>query len=153
MIQIVCITQRETVSYLPYVYDLDYVYQEEGNSIISTICLLSRFCISERGKPYHTYSMFMIQIVCITQRETVLYLPYVYDLDYVYQKEGNCIISTVCLLSRFCVSERGKLYHTYSMFMIQIMCITKRETESYIQYVYNLELLYQKQRNCVMPTV
>ena len=28
------------------------------NSIIPTICLCSIFCVSERGKMYHTYSMF-----------------------------------------------------------------------------------------------
>jgi hypothetical protein len=29
-----------------------------------------------------------------------------------YQKEGNCIIPTLYLCSRLCVSEKGKLYHT-----------------------------------------
>ena len=46
------------------------------------------------------------------------YLQYVYDLDYVYQKERNCMIPTVCLLSRLGVSQGGKLCHTYNMFMI-----------------------------------
>jgi hypothetical protein len=31
----------------------------------------------------------------------------------------NCIIPTICLCSIFCVSERGKMYHTYSMFPSQ----------------------------------
>ena len=91
-----CIRKRETVSYQQYVYILCFVHEKEGNCII-------------------------------------LNLQYVYD----NQKEGNCIIPTVCLCSRFyasgkdklyytnnmsafciCVSERGKLYHTYSMLMI-----------------------------------
>jgi hypothetical protein len=65
----------------------------------------------------HACSMFMFSILRIRKRETVSYLQYVYVLDFVYQKEGNCVIPTVCLCSRFCVSERGKLCHTYSMFM------------------------------------
>jgi hypothetical protein len=35
--------------------------------------------------------------VCIRKRETVSYLQYVYALDFVHQKEGNCIIPTICL--------------------------------------------------------
>jgi len=48
-------------------------------------------------------------------KEAVSALQYVYHLDFVYEKEGNCIITTMCL---FCVSERRRLYHTYNMFMI-----------------------------------
>ena len=50
-----------------------YGYQKEGNYIMSTIYLSSR------------------------KRETVSYLQYAYHLDFVHQKEGNCIILTVCL--------------------------------------------------------
>jgi hypothetical protein len=67
---------------------------------------------------YHTCSMFMFSILCIRKRETVSYLQYVYVLDFLYQKEGSCIIPTICLCSRFRVSERGKLYHTYYKFII-----------------------------------
>ena len=49
---------------------------------------------------------------------TVSYLQYLQDLDFVYHKEGNCIIPTVCLFSRFCLSERVKLYHSYNKFML-----------------------------------
>ena len=86
----------------------------------------------------------MIQILCIRKGETLSCLQYVYVLDCVYQKEGNCVMPTVCLCSRLCVSQRGKLYHIYSMFMIQILCIRKTETVSYLQYVYVLDFVYQK---------
>jgi hypothetical protein len=55
----------------------------------------------------------------------VSYLQYVFDLDFAYQKERSCIIQTVCLSSRFCVSEIGKLHHTCSMVSIWIMCVWK----------------------------
>jgi hypothetical protein len=58
-----------------------------------------------------------------------------------------------CLCSRFCVSEGTKLYHTYTMFIFWIMCIKKRETASYIQFVYDLDCVYQKEENCVMYTI
>jgi hypothetical protein len=63
----------------------------------------------------------------------VSYLQYIYDHDFVYQKEGNCIIPTICLFS--------------------VLCITKRETVSYLQYVYVLDFVYQKEGNCIIPTV
>jgi hypothetical protein len=50
------------------------------------------------------------------------YLQYVYDVDFMYRKGKTCIIPTICLCSRFCVHERGKLCHSYSMFMIYILC-------------------------------
>ena len=71
MIYIVCIRKRKTVSYLLYVYVLDYVYQKERKSIITTICSWSRICVSERGKLYHIYCNFMFYILCIRKRETV----------------------------------------------------------------------------------
>ena len=129
------------------------VFQILCITVMHAVCLCSPFCVSERGKLCHTYSMFMFQILCIRKRETVSYLQYVYVLDFVYQKEGNCIIRTICLCSRFCISERWKLYHTYIMFMIYTLCIRKRETVSYLQYVYDLDFLYQKEGNCVIPTV
>ena len=122
-----CIRKRETVSYLQYVYDLDFVY--------------------------HTYNMFMSQISCIRKRDIVSYLQYVYVLDFVHQKEGNCIISTVCLCSRLCVSDRGKLYHTCNMFMFQIFCIRKRETVSYLQYVYVIVILPIHDNVSTVPTL
>ena len=118
MIQIVCIGKGETASYFQYVYVLDFVYQKEGNCIIPTICLCSRFCVHGREKLHHAYNMFMFQILCIRKRETISYIKHVFDLDFVYQKERNCIILTICLCSRFCVPEIRKLYHTYNMFMI-----------------------------------
>ena len=93
-------------------------HQKEGNRIIPTLCLCSRLCVLERGKLYHTYNMFILYILCMRKRETVSYLQYVHGLDFVYKKEENCVILTVCSWSIFCVSEREKLYHTYSMFMI-----------------------------------
>jgi hypothetical protein len=77
IIYILWIAKGETVSYLQYVYVLDFVhqkgelchtynmfvldfvYQKEGNCNILTACLCSRCCVSERGKLYHTYNMFM----------------------------------------------------------------------------------------------
>ena len=76
-----------------------------------------RFCVSERGKFSHRWSMFIFSILCFRKRETVSYLQYMYVLGFVYQKEGNCIIPTICLYSICCVSERGKLHHTYNIFM------------------------------------
>ena len=96
-------------------------------------CLCSRFCVSERGKLYHTYT--------------------VYFMDYVYQKEGNCIILTLCLFSGLCVSKRGKLHHTYNMFIIQIVCIRKRRTVSCIQYDCDLDFVQQQEGNFIIPTV
>jgi hypothetical protein len=106
------------------------------SSIIPILCLFPRSRVAERGKLYHAYCMFMFYIVCIRKRETASYLQYIYVLDLVYQKERNCIIPTVylcprfvyqkerdciipkiCLCSILCVSDRGKLYHTYIMFM------------------------------------
>ena len=126
-----------------------YIY----TCVIHTVCLWSRLYISERGKLYHTFSMFMIQMLSIRKRENVSYLQYVYLLACVYQKEGNCIIPTVCLWSRFCVSERGSciiptlclcsrlcvskrgnLYYTHSMFMIHILCVRKRE----LYHIYSM---------------
>ena len=161
-------------------------------------------CVSERGTVYPTYSVFMFQILCVRQRKTVTYLKYVYVpdfvyqkrvtvsylqyvyvLDFVYKKDGNCIIPTVCLCSRLCESDSQKLHHTYSISMLQILCIRKWETASYpqfcyvldfvyqtysififqilctrkseavscLQYVYFLDFVYQKERNCIIPTI
>jgi hypothetical protein len=93
-----CSRKREAVSYIQHVYDLDFMNRKGWNCIIPTICLCSGVCVSEG--------------------EIVSYLQYVYVLDIVYQKGGNCIIPTICLCSGVYVPERGKLYHTYSMFMI-----------------------------------
>jgi len=51
----------------------------------------------------------MYQIVCIGKRETVTYLQYAYVLDFVYQIEGNCIMHSICVCTRFCVLQRRKL--------------------------------------------
>ena len=58
---------------------------------MSTVCLSARLCVPENGRPYHSYSIFIIWILCIRKRGAILCLQYVYHL------------------------ERGKLYHTYSM--------------------------------------
>ena len=109
-----CIRKRETVSYPQYVYDRDLAQQKEGNCIISTICLYSIFCVSEREKLCHTYNIFMIEILCIRKRETVSYLQYVYDL---------------------------------------VLRIRKRETVSYLKFVYVLDFVHQKEGNCIIPTI
>ena len=132
MFQISCIRKRETVSYLQYVYDLYFVYQKEGNCIIPTLCLCCGFCVSERGN-------CVILTIC-------------YVLYFVLQKEGNCVMHTLCLWYRFCVSERGKLYHTYNMIMFQILGIRKRGSISYLQYVLDLDIVYQKEGNCIIAT-
>ena len=148
------------------------MHQNERNCIIPTICLCSRFCVSERRKLYYTHNMFMFYALCIKKRETLSYLQYAYDLDFVYQKEGdlsylqyvyaldfvyqkkgNCIIPTICLCPRFCVSERGKLDHANNMLMFQIFCIRKRETVSYLQYVYVLIFVYQQEESCIIPAI
>ena len=50
---------------------------------------------------------------------TISYLLYVYCLDCVCLEYGNCIIFTVCLLSRLCVSEIRELYHTNNVRLIE----------------------------------
>ena len=55
----------------------------------------------------------------------------------------SSIIPMLCLFPRSRIAERGKLYHTYSMFMLYIVCIRKRETASYLQYCYVLDFVYQ----------
>ena len=140
MVPIICLCSRfrvsERGSYIQYVYDVDFMYRKRETCIIPTICLCSRFCVHEREELYHSYSLFMIYIFCIRKRGTVSYLHCVYVVEFVLQKEGNCVIPTICLCSGFCVSERGncvipticlcyrccvsergKLYHTYNMFM------------------------------------
>ena len=134
------VRKRETVSNLQYIYDLDFLYQKEENCIIPTLCSWSRMCASERRKLYHIYSMFMFLILCIRkyQKEGNWIIPTICLYSrFVYQKELNCIIPTICLCSIFCVSEREKLYHTYSMFMFLILCIRK----------------YQKEGHCIMHTL
>jgi hypothetical protein len=132
-----CIRKRETVSCLQYVYVLDYVYQKEGNCIIPTvylcstvclsgrgnciiptICLCFRLCVSEREKSV-SYPLYVYVLDFVYWKERKLsYLQYIYVLDYVYRKEANCIMTTICSLPRFCVSEKGRQYHTYNMIMI-----------------------------------
>ena len=133
MIYVLCTWKRETASCLQYVYVLDFVYMEEGNCVIPTTCLCTKFWVSERGNQCYTYTMFM--------------------LYFVYQKEGNCIMPTICLCPRFCVSERDKLCHTYSMCLIQTLHIRKKGAVSFKQYVYHLDFVYQKQENCIIPAV
>ena len=77
-------------------------------------------------------------------------MQYVYDLAFIIGK--------------------GDIYHTYTMFMISILFIRKRETVSYLQYVYvldyvyqkdgtvsyyvyDLDFVYKKEGNCIIPTV
>ena len=131
MFQTLCIRKRET--------------------IIPTICLCSRHCVSERGKLCHAYNMFMFQTLCIRKRETVSYLQCVQAIYWMYQKEENLLcmqyVNVLFLL------ERGKLYPTYLMFKFQISCIGKREPASYLQYVYVLDFVNQKEENRVIPTV
>ena len=153
MIQILCIRKRETVSYLQCVHDLNFfIRKREPVSYLQYVYVLN-FVLSERGKLHHTYNMFMFQIVCIRKRETVSCLEYVYDLDCLYQKRENCIMPTICLLVRFCVSERGKPYHAYSMFMIQILCTRKWKTVSFLQHFQHLYFVYQKEGTCIIPTL
>ena len=140
--------------------------------MIPILCLCSIFCVSERGKLCHTYSMFLIYLVCIGKAKlyhtyimfmlwilciwksvTVSYQQYVYVLYVVYQKEENCVIHTICLWSRLCVSERGKQYHIHSMFMNYMLFILNRENVSFIQCAYDLGFVYQKQGNCVIHAV
>jgi hypothetical protein len=63
--------------------------------------------------------MSMFYIMCSRKSETVSYLQYVYVVEFVDQKEENCIILTVCLLSRLCVSEKRELYHSNNLRLIE----------------------------------
>jgi len=121
--------------------------------MIHSVCLCSRHRVSERGKLYYTYNIFMSYILCIRKKETASYLHFVYGLYFVYQKEENCIMPTICLWPMRCVSERGELYHTYNMCMAYVLCIRKRETVSCLEYVYELYVVYQKEGNCIIPTI
>jgi hypothetical protein len=80
--------------------------------------------------------MCIFYMLCIRKKGTVSYLLYVPDLDFVHQKELNCIIPTIRLYSIFCVSERGKLSHTYSMFMLYSNPYIKARTV--LNHFYNL---------------
>jgi len=141
MIYILLIRKRETVSYLQYVYDLDCVYQKEENCFIPTLYLSFRFCVSERGKLYHPYSMFMIYILCIRKRGTVSYLQYVYELDFVHQKEETVSYLQYVYNLDF-VYKKMENYHSYSIFSISILCIRKSEAISCLQYIYVLDFVY-----------
>ena len=70
-----------------------------------------------------------------------------------YQKEGNCVIHTICVWPSFYVSESGKLYHTCNMFMFWSLCSRKREAVSYIQHVYDLDFMNRKGWNCIIPSI
>ena len=127
-----CIRKGENVWYIQY----NYIIPERGEHILFLQHVYDLvLCISERKKLYYTYSVFMIQTLCIWNKKTVSYLQCV-------------MIQTLCIRkrywSRLCVSKRGKLYHTYSVFMIQNLCIRKRETVSYLQCIYDPEFVYQK---------
>ena len=161
----------ETVSYQQHVCIPCFVYQKEGNCIIPTICLWSRFCISEKGKLYHTNNMSVFYVLCIRKRETVSYQQYVYDLEFVYQKEGNCIIPTLCLWSRYCVAERKTVSYLQYIYVLEVVyqkggsciipticlwyrfCVAERGKLSYLQYVYDLDFVLQREVNCVIPTI
>ena len=120
---------RKTVSYLHHLKIIYFVYQKERNCIMPTVCLLSIFCESERGKLCHTSSMFMFYILWIRKGETVSYIQYVYVLYFVNQKGGNWVISIVCLCSRIRVSKRRKLHHTNSVFMNYFVCHIPKTNE------------------------
>ena len=172
MIQILCVRKRETVSYSQHVNILDLVYQKERNCVMPTICLCSRLCLSKRGKLHHTnsifmfyslsirkgklhhtYYMFMFQIMCIRKREICIIPTICLCSRFCVLEREKVIIPTVYLCFRLCVSERGKLYHDNNLFITQILCIRKRETVSYVQYDYDLDFVYQKQGNCIIPSV
>ena len=99
--------------------------------------MLGILCI-RKGELCHTYTMFMFQILCFRKRETVSCMQYVYVIDFVHKKEENCITPTICLCSRFCVSGRGEVFHTYSMCLIQTLYIRDRGTVSQLQHCYDL---------------
>ena len=121
----------------------------QGKLYHTYIMFMFQILCIRKGKLYHTYYMFMFQILCIRKKKTVSYLLYVYELDIVYQKKGNCIILTACKYFRSCVSERRKLYQPYNMFMFQIVCIG---IASFPQYVKILDFVYQKEGNCIITT-
>jgi hypothetical protein len=89
--------------------------------------------------------MFMFYNLCIRKKETVLFLQYVY--------EGNRIIPTKCLCSIICVSERKKLYYSYSMFMSYFLYIRKGETAAYLGYAEGLKFVFHKEGKCIMPMI
>ena len=101
MFYMLCIRKMEAVSY----------QQIERNFIISRMCV----CSDNFGRKIRA-------LVCLFELcekdEIVSHQQYIYVLDFVYQKKGNRIKPTVCLWSRFCISERVKLYHTYIMFIL-----------------------------------
>ena len=138
-----CIRKRDIVSYQQYVHDLDSMYQivsERGKLNHSyNIFMIQILRIRKRETVPYLQLMFMFQIVCIRNRENESYIQYIYDLNCMYQKGGKCmiytiqlyfirkrgnyIIPTACFDLVLCISERKKLYYTYSVFMIQTLCI------------------------------
>jgi hypothetical protein len=88
-----CIRKRGTISYLTYVYDLDFVFQKERNCIIYTVWLWSRLCVSEIG---------------------------------------NCIIPTVCLVSKLCLKVGICIIPAWSE-------LFNKEKEKAIVFLYELQ--------------
>ena len=88
-----CIRKRGTISYLTYVYDLDFVFQKERNCIIHTVWLWSRLCVSEIG---------------------------------------NCIIPTVCLVSKLCLKVGICIIPAWSE-------LFNKEKEKAIVFLYELQ--------------
>ena len=136
-----CTRKWENVWYIQYIY----ISSERGETIVYLHHVYDLvLCISERKKLYYTYSVVLIQTLCIWNKKTVSYLQCV-------------MIQTLCIRKRYwcrlCASERGKLYHTYSVFMIQNLCIRNRKTVSYLQYVqYLLILCVWKDGICIILT-
>jgi hypothetical protein len=112
MFLILCIEsirKRETASCIHYAYVLDCVYQKEEK------CIIYRIYVYSIGKREH----YIIPKLClwsstlyIRKKETASYLQSAYDLCFVYHIYENCIIPTVCLVSRLCVFERRNVHHS-----------------------------------------
>ena len=67
-----------------------------------------------------------------------------------YQKEGKCIIYTIYLYS---IRKRGNYSKHNVGVWSSTLYIRKRETVSYLQCVYNLDIVYQKEENGIILTV
>ena len=177
-----CVSERGK---LYYAYSM-FIIQKEESCIIPTVWFCFSLYISDRGKLHHNCNMFMVQIylivrgnlhhiyimivvqnLYITKRQIVSYLKHFYHFDFVYQKEGNYIMPTICLSSRkretvsylqyvyhldFYYQKEGNC-HNYSMSMPQILYIRKRETVSYLQYVFVLDYMYQKEGNYIITAI
>jgi hypothetical protein len=127
-----------TILLLNYVYGLVlYISERKKLHHAYSVLLIYALCISNRWQASYMIHFFSISTTHIGKQLPFIFicqnvpimlewckfrLSNTHNLDTKHtvgmKKEGNCIIPTLCYWSSFWVLERGKLYDTYSLFMI-----------------------------------